>query len=37
MWNEEIKNVIVNKRRVYQKYLQNTSEENFETYKIKRT
>jgi len=36
IWNEEIKNVIENKRTAYQKYLQNPSEENFETYKIKR-
>jgi hypothetical protein len=36
IWNEEIKNAIENKRTAYQKYLQNPSEENFETYKIKR-
>jgi predicted DsbA family dithiol-disulfide isomerase len=36
IWNEEIKNAIENKRRAYQKYLQNPSEENFETYKITR-
>ena len=34
IWNE-IKIAIENKRRAYQKYLQNPSEENFETYKIK--
>jgi PHP family Zn ribbon phosphoesterase len=33
---EEIKNAIENKRTAYQKYLQNPSEENLETYKIKR-
>ena len=31
--NEEIKNAIENKRTAYQKYLQNPSEKNFETYK----
>src|SRR5215475_12096883 len=36
IWNEEIRNVIANKRTAYQIYLQNTSEENFETYKIRR-
>jgi hypothetical protein len=36
IWNEEIKNAIENKRTAYQKYLQNPSEENFETYKTKR-
>ena len=36
IWNEEIKNAIQNERTVYQKYLQNANEENFETYKIKR-
>ena len=36
IWNEEIKDAIENKRTTYQKYLQNPSEENFETYKIKR-
>ena len=36
IWNEEIKYAIENKRAAYQKYLQNPSEENFETYKIKR-
>jgi uncharacterized ion transporter superfamily protein YfcC len=30
------KNAIANKRRAYQKYLQNPYEENFETYKMKR-
>jgi hypothetical protein len=36
LWNEEIKNAIENKRRAYQKYLQNpTNEEILETYKIK--
>ena len=30
------KNAIENKRTAYQKYLQNPSEENLETYKIKR-
>ena len=33
IWNEEIKNAIEDKRRAYQKYLQNPSEENVETYK----
>jgi len=36
IWNEEIRNVIANKRTAYQIYLQNPSEENFETYKIRR-
>ena len=36
IWNEEIKNAIENKRTAYQKYLQNPSEETFETYKTKR-
>lgn len=36
IWNEEIKNVIENKRRAYQKYLQHPTKENLETYKIKR-
>src|SRR5215510_13644971 len=36
IWNEEIRNVIANKRTAYQVYLQNPSEENFETYKISR-
>jgi Glu-tRNA(Gln) amidotransferase subunit E-like FAD-binding protein len=36
IWNGEIKNAIENKRTAYQKYLQNPSEENLETYKIKR-
>ena len=36
IWNEEIKNANENKRRAYQKYLQKPSEENFETYEIKR-
>jgi len=36
IWNEESKDAIENKRTAYQKYLQNPSEENFETYKIKR-
>src|SRR5215469_5511145 len=36
IWNEEIRNVIANKRTAYQIYLQNPSEENFEAYKIRR-
>jgi len=36
IWNEEIKNSIENKRTAYQKYLQNPSEGNLKTYKIKR-
>ena len=36
IWNEEIKNAIENKRTAYRKYLQISSEETFETYKIKR-
>ena len=36
IWNEEIKNAIKNKRTTYLKYLQKPSEENFETYKIKK-
>ena len=36
IWNEEIKNAIENKRTAYRKYLQNSSEENYETYKITR-
>jgi len=36
IWNEEIKNAIEDKQTAYQKYLQNPSEENLETYKIKR-
>jgi hypothetical protein len=34
--NEEIRNVIANKRTAYQRYLQNPTEENFETYKTER-
>ena len=36
IWNEEIKNAIENKRTGCQKYLQNLSEKNLETYQIKR-
>ena len=36
IWNEDIKNSIENKRTAYRKYLQISSEETFETYKIKR-
>jgi hypothetical protein len=36
IWNEETKHAIENKWIAYQKYLQNPSEENFETYRIKR-
>ena len=35
--NEEIKNAIENKRTAYPKYLQNPSEESFETYEAKRS
>jgi hypothetical protein len=33
IWNEEIRNVIENKRTAYQRYLQTPSEENFQIYK----